>query len=182
MPDKKHSTVSQDKASDVTISPNSPSGSEGVSESRGSRIREDQGALTTPICHPMNTKEMKSFRRQLRSNGTPAEGGLWKLLKAKQINGLQFRRQFSVGKHILDFYCPALKLAIELDGDYHYYGATPERDIERDEELLYSFGIHTLRFENKIVFQQPQAIINSILEFQARANGSNESMSTPPGL
>ena len=116
--------------------------------------------------HIMNTEDMKALRRRLRSNGTPAEGGLWNILKGKKVGGLQFRRQYSVGSHILDFYCPALKLAIELDGEYHYYGATPEHDMARDEELMHNYGIQTMRFENKIVFQQPQAIVNSILEIQ----------------
>jgi len=87
-----------------------------------SKIRGGRGALTTaevPLTteHVMNTRDMKSLRRNLRTNGTPAEGALWRHLRAKQVGGLQFRRQFSVGPHILDFYCPALRLAIELDGN-----------------------------------------------------------------
>ena len=137
-----------------------------------SKIRGGRGALTTaevPLTteHVMNTGDMKSLRRNLRTNGTPAEGALWRHLRAKQVGGLQFRRQFSVGPHILDFYCPALRLSIELDGNYHYYGAMPEHDLARDEELLQKYGIRTLRFENKLVFQQPEAIVNSILQVQA---------------
>ncbi len=128
----------------------------------------------------MNTEDMKVLRRRLRTNGTPAEGGLWNILKGKKVGGLQFRRQYSVGSHILDFYCPALKLAIELDGEYHYYGANPEHDMARDEELMHNYGIHTLRFENKIVFQQPQAIVNSILEIQEKLAMSPRKLSTPP--
>lgn len=112
----------------------------------------------------MNCPEMKFFRRELRSHGTSAEASLWKLLKGKQIAGLQFRRQFSVGDFILDFYCPSLKLAIELDGDYHYHMMMPDRDWERDRVLLDKFGIKTLRFENKIVFNHPESIRDSIIK------------------
>ena len=131
-----------------------------------SKFRGGRGALPTPTEHVMNTKEMKYLRRNLRTNGTPAEGAMWNILKGKKIGGLQFRRQYSVGTHILDFYCPALKLAIELDGDYHYYGRMPENDMARDQELLQKYHIRTLRFENKVVFHDPQAIINSILQIQ----------------
>ena len=135
----------------------------------------DAPALTgTPSCprggvshntqHVMNTPEMKNFRRELRSHGTSAEGALWNMLKRKQIAGLQFRRQYSVGNHILDFYCPALKLAIELDGDYHYHMDMPDRDWRRDQELLDMFGIKTLRFENNTVFRYPESIRFAILQ------------------
>ncbi|MBO4827415.1 MAG: DUF559 domain-containing protein [Prevotella sp.] len=134
-----------------------------------SKIRGGQGALTETE-HVMNTEDMKSLRRMLRKNGTPAEGGLWNILKGKKVGGLQFRRQFSIGPHIVDFYCPALKLAVELDGDYHYYGSMPEHDQARDDELLHKYGIRTLRFENKMVFQQPEAIVNSILQMKEEVN------------
>ena len=121
----------------------------------------------TPTIHVMNTGNMKTIRRNLRSNGTPAEGALWNMLKAKKVGGLQFRRQCSLGDFVIDFYCPSLKLAIELDGDYHSSGVVPERDFARDEELLSKYGVQTIRFENSIVFQQPDAIVNSILQIKA---------------
>lgn len=112
---------------------------------------------------------MKLFRRELRTHGTAAEGALWNILKRKQIAGLQFRRQYSVGTYILDFYCPALKLAIELDGDYHYHMDMPDKDWAREQELLNKHGIKTLRFENNIVFHDPETIryyIMQELEYQ----------------
>ena len=114
--------------------------------------------------HVMNIPEMKFFRRELRTHGTPAEGALWNILKRKQIAGLQFRRQYSVGTYILDFYCPALKLAIELDGDYHYHMDMPDRDWARDQELLKKHGIKTLRFENNLVFHDPETIRYHIMQ------------------
>ena len=63
-----------------------------------------------------NRKEKEVQRKELRSNGTKYEATLWLILKNRQIDGVRFRRQFSVGEYILDFYCPELKLGIELDG------------------------------------------------------------------
>ena len=114
--------------------------------------------------HVMNKPEMKIFRRELRSHGTSAEGALWNMLKRKQLAGLQFRRQHSVGTYVLDFYCPALKLAIELDGDYHYHIDMPDRDWARDQELLEKYGIKTLRFENITVFHDPETIRYCIMQ------------------
>ena len=123
--------------------------------------REDMSHSTQQV---KNIPAMKFIRRELRSHGTSAEGALWNMLKRKQIAGLQFRRQFSVGNYVLDFYCPALKLAIELDGDYHYHMDMPDRDWARDRELLEKYGIKTVRFENKIVFQHPESIRFAIMQ------------------
>ena len=122
-----------------------------------------------------NKPSLKDIRRELRTKGTSAEAMLWKMLKGKQISGLLFRRQYSVGDHILDFYCPSLRLAIELDGAVHDNAMAAERDYLRDEELREVYQIETLRFENRIVFEQPQVIVNSIIEF-------SEFFHTPPSL
>lgn len=116
--------------------------------------------------HKKNQTEMKYFRRQLRKNSTPAECTLWKLLKGKHIDGMSFRRQYSVDRYIIVFYCPQLKLGIELDGDYHYYGGAKENDIDREKFLLQYYGINIIRFENKVVFEQPQSIVNKIIEIK----------------
>ena len=123
-----------------------------------------QGASRPKSHQVMNCPEMKLFRRELRSHGTSAEASLWKLLKGRQIAGLQFRRQFSVGDYILDFYCPSLKLAIELDGDYHYHMGMPDKDWQRDRVLLDRYGIKTLRFENKTVFNHTESIRDAIIQ------------------
>ena len=79
---------------------------------------------------------------------------------------MSFRRQYSVDRYIIDFYCPQLKLGIELDGDYHYYGGAKENDIDREKFLLQYYGINIIRFENKVVFEQPQSIVNKIIEIK----------------
>ncbi len=108
-----------------------------------------------------NQKHLKQFRRDLRNNGTPADAILWKGLKAKQLQGRRFRRQFSVGNCILDFYCVSEKLAIELDGDYHWNAHGLEKDKIK-EDFLKKQGIKLLRFDNYDVYQNPSAVLEII--------------------
>ena len=108
-----------------------------------------------------NKSILKTFRKQLRNNLTPAEAKLWTYLKNKQLDGRKFRRQFSVDNYILDFYCPSEKLGIELDGEVHNIETQAEYDIERELFLSY-YGIKVLRFENKLVFENPDYILDCI--------------------
>ena len=107
-----------------------------------------------------NLPHMKDFRRELRNNGTPAEAFLWTRLKGRQVEGLQFRRQFSVENYILDFYCPELRLAIELDGEIH--NQQIEYDRARTLELMEKHGIKVLRYENRLVFEHLGSILSDI--------------------
>ena len=94
-----------------------------------------------------NQKSQNEKRKTLRNNMPQAEILLWSRLKGKKVRGLKFRRQFSVGKYVIDFYCPAVKLAIEADGNTH----TSEEEIEYDKTRQYeiaNFGITFLRFRN----------------------------------
>jgi len=90
-----------------------------------------------------------------------AEAGLWKLLKSRNLEGRKFRRQQSIGKYIVDFYCPSEKLIIELDGNPHGDYIQIEKDKTRDKNLE-ELGLRILRFENRIVFQDPEFIIEEI--------------------
>ena len=114
----------------------------------------------------INISEQRDFRRQLRSNGTPAEGRLWKLLRARQVEGLQFRRQYGMGKYILDFYCPELKLAIELDGNVHDNSVSGAHDAIRDKVLREYFGREIFRYKNIEVLRQPDVIIDAIISYK----------------
>ena len=108
-----------------------------------------------------NPEFTKEFRRELRNNLTPAEAILWKFLQNKQLNGKRFRRQHGVGPYILDFYCPSLKLAIELDGEQHFF----EEGIAYDKirtEYLNTFNIKVIRFENDEVLHQIENVLEEI--------------------
>lgn len=110
-----------------------------------------------------NLPRLKHFRRKLRSHLTPAEAKLWTSLKAKQLDGHRFRRQHSIGDYILDFYCAASKLAIELDGQAHDSAMAAEYDHERTL-FLQATGIRVMRFENKTVFDHPDWLLKQIRE------------------
>ena len=111
-----------------------------------------------------NRQYLKSIRKYLRNNSTAAEASLWKMLKKSKVGGYKFRRQHSVANFILDFYCPLLKLAIELDGEPHAKLENIARDTERDEYLS-KIGITVFRYENRWVYEYPTVIIEDILEF-----------------
>ena len=108
-----------------------------------------------------NLQDQNELRKELRNNGTPAEGRMWLMLKNRQIKGKKFRRQFSVGNFVLDFYCAELKLAVELDGAPHFTSVGVQYDEEREKYLL-SQGIKVLRYENKIVFEDSEGIVDDI--------------------
>ncbi len=75
-----------------------------------------------------NDPALKQRRRELRRNQTDAEKSFWANVRNKQFFGLKFFRQYSIGPYILDFYCPALKLAVELDGGQHLQCENQEYD------------------------------------------------------
>jgi very-short-patch-repair endonuclease len=108
-----------------------------------------------------NLPHLKTFRRKLRKNLTPAEAAFWNVVKNRNLEGRKFRRQHSVGNYILDFYCPTEKLAIELDGEVHFCDEARIYDYERRLFLEY-FGIKVLRFENRIVFEELHWMIGVI--------------------
>ncbi|MEM9340181.1 MAG: DUF559 domain-containing protein [Bacteroidota bacterium] len=108
-----------------------------------------------------NKSELKGFRKKLRNEGTPAEATLWTMLKNKQLEGRKFRRQYSVGNYILDFYCTSERLCVELDGAGHFTSAGFEYDQKRTE-FLQSHHIRVIRFENKEVFDHIEAVLEEI--------------------
>ncbi len=110
-----------------------------------------------------NLPYLKTFRKKLRNNLTPAEAKFWTLVQNSKLEGRKFRRQHSVGNYILDFYCPSEKLAIELDGEVHFNETAQLKDAERTMFLNY-YGIKVLRFENKLVFEQTEQVLDEIKE------------------
>lgn len=110
-----------------------------------------------------NQPVLKSRRKELRNDSTPAEKLLWSKLKRSNLGGYKFRRQHSVGSYILDFYCPAVRLAIELDGDSHFSDDAIEYDRERTA-YLNALHIKVLRFLNTEVFADPEAVCERVLE------------------
>ena len=108
-----------------------------------------------------NRKYLEDKRKSLRGNLTSAEATLWKSLKRKQLDGKKFRRQHSIENYIVDFYCPSEELIIELDGAYHLNFAQQNKDQERDDRLK-TLGFKVIRFENKLVFEELEFVLDEI--------------------
>lgn len=108
-----------------------------------------------------NKSELKGLRQKLRNNAPKAEQILWSRLKGKQLNGLKFRRQNSIGRFVLDFYCPALKLAIEVDGPSHFKRDARLYDLER-EAFIRQFNIEFLRFTNQDIYENLEGVLEMI--------------------
>ncbi|NAS31764.1 DUF559 domain-containing protein [Flavobacteriaceae bacterium R38] len=106
-------------------------------------------------------KNKTQIARYLRQEQTSAEKRLWSLLRNRQFENLKFRRQHPIKNYIVDFVCLEQLIIIELDGEIHNNAFQKENDDLRDEHLRY-LGYQTLRFENKIVFEQPEIIFESI--------------------
>ena len=83
------------------------------------------------------------------------------MLKSKKLDGRKFRRQYSIGRYIVDFCCPSEKLIIELDGAPHGEYYKIQEDENRDK-YLESFGFTVLRFENRFVFREPEYLKSEI--------------------
>ena len=106
--------------------------------------------------------KLKEHARRLRKNMTDTERFLWSRIRGKQLNGYQFYRQRPIGNFIVDFYCPAARLVIELDGGQHFEEEGKTRDMLRDEYLR-GIGIKVLRFSDRDVFKNIEGVIEEIL-------------------
>ena len=111
-----------------------------------------------------NQIDQKILRQTLRNNATPAEASLWRALKNKQVENLKFRRQFGFGPYILDFYCPQIRLCVELDGEVHRSYDTEMYDMVRTE-FLQKNNVHVIRFNNEIVFRNTNGIIEEVIRY-----------------
>ena len=117
------------------------------------------GKLSSMPIH--NIKPLKPVRKFLRNSLTSAEAVLWKNLQRSQLEGMKFRRQHSIGKFVVDFYCPECRLAIELDGEGHFNSFKAEYDSRRTA-YLHKLNVQVLRFENRAVFDNLQGVLEII--------------------
>ena len=108
-----------------------------------------------------HNSELTQLAQQLRRNMTKEERRLWYEYLSRYP--LRFRRQITYGRFILDFYCAAAKLCIELDGSQHYDEAGTVKDQERTEQLEKD-GIMVLRFSNADVMKNLHGVCQQIDE------------------
>ncbi len=109
-----------------------------------------------------NRPDLLETRRQLRQAGEAAEAVLWTVIKNRKIDGFKFRRQFSIGPYIMDFYCPEAKLGIELDGAGHQTLDGVKYDKVRSDYLLREQGIRVIRFENRDLYYNLEGVVKEI--------------------
>lgn len=104
------------------------------------------------------------YARKMRKEPTKAEAVVWNWIRKKQINNLRFRRQYRIENYILDFYCPEIKLAIEVDGSTHDNDQVYESD-QRRQDILRSRGVKILRISDEEVLQRKVDVASCILDF-----------------
>jgi very-short-patch-repair endonuclease len=116
--------------------------------------------------------------RRLRREMTKPEVILWSVLRDDALGGLRFRRQHPVGPYILDFYCAALQLCIDIDGQTHN---TPE--AERHDEArtawLAAKGVRVIRFAAADILD-PDRLNDAVLAIEALAAPSISSAAPSP--
>jgi very-short-patch-repair endonuclease len=108
-----------------------------------------------------NKKIELEKRKKLRKAETYVERIMWMHFRNRQILGYKFRRQYSVDHFVIDFYCPELKLAVELDGDVHNLPEQKEYDIAR-QRYLEKFGIKFIRITNEEFLGNPNKAFGKI--------------------
>jgi very-short-patch-repair endonuclease len=110
------------------------------------------------------SSRLLSFAREMRRAPTRAEWRLWSALRMRQCSGRKWRRQVPFDRFILDFYCPSLRLAIEVDGGTH---DDPARDAARDA-ALHALGVDVLRVLNDDVMANLEGVLRLISEREVR--------------
>jgi very-short-patch-repair endonuclease len=110
-----------------------------------------------------NRTSERGIRKRLRKESKEAEEILWYHLRNRLLNGIKFRRQYSVGKYILDFYSPENKLAVEVDGEIHLNKEVKGND-ELREEYIKRFGISILRLTNEMIKEDIKTALKLIEE------------------
>lgn len=106
----------------------------------------------------LNPKKTKKQHQYLRNNMTSWEVRLWNDLKGKKMFGFKVRRQYGIKNFIIDFYCPRLRLAIEVDGDVHYFRDKMLKDSKKDE-LLSEQGIKIVRIKNSDLEEDYESVV-----------------------
>ena len=110
-----------------------------------------------------NSKKMTSRRKSLRQKPTEAEKILWQELRKKKL-GVKFKRQYSLGNYVADFYSPEARLAIELMGSVHESDQVRRYDLGRIK-YFESLGVKTMIFWNGEVVKDLERVLMKILKY-----------------
>jgi len=116
-----------------------------------------------------NVASKEERRKELRNSLTVAEAVLLKHLKGRQLDGMKFRRQSSVGPYIVDFFCPEKRVVVELDGARHFGPAAGDYD-DRRTRYLEERGIQVIRFENRRLYKDLEGVLEEIRKALSERN------------
>ena len=119
------------------------------------------------------SQEKFALAKEFRRNMTEAEKILWQRVRANRLNGWHFRRQQILFGYIVDFYCHAASLVIEVDGEIHESQQAEDREREI---ILKEKGFQILRFRNLEIEDNLNLVLSKILE---ACNQSLPVISTP---
>jgi len=108
-------------------------------------------------------KQLKETRKNLRNNSKSAEATFWTYLKRKQLLGRKFRRQQSIENYVVDFYCSEEKPVIELNGACHFSMGGQAYDELRYKQIR-ALGVKVLRFENILIFENIESVLEEIVQ------------------
>lgn len=111
--------------------------------------------------------KMKHLVREMRKEPTVAEKKLWQKLRSFKLDKLKFRRQHSIYKFVVDFYCKEIKLIIEVDGEIHDY--QKKYDLIR-QEFLEELGYKVLRLKNEEVINNLSKVLKMIRDYKNSYN------------
>jgi very-short-patch-repair endonuclease len=118
--------------------------------------------MTFPSKKIFNKKDYKYLRKKLRGERSYSERLLWMKIRNSQI-GFKFRRQHGIGIYVVDFYCPEIKLIVEVDGASH----ETEDELKADkirEDFLFSLGLKVKRYYNEDVKNNTEAVLEDLLD------------------
>ncbi|MEZ5820988.1 MAG: endonuclease domain-containing protein [Bradyrhizobium sp.] len=123
----------------------------------------------------VSTSIRRAAAKRLRANTTPHERILWRALKELPTDGTHFRRQAPIGPYVVDFFCPAKRLIIELDGGHHNEDAATNSDRKR-QLWLEREGYRVVRFWNSEVTDNLAGVLEGIY---VELYGSREAQTAP---
>jgi len=106
-------------------------------------------------------KPQTPIRRKLRSNMTKSEAVLWKRINNRQVADCKFRRQCGIGPFIVDFYCPELKLIVEVDGMTHDDIEVIKKD-EQKEQYFKNLKLNIKRYTAHDIFKFTREVLDDL--------------------
>lgn len=116
----------------------------------------------------LNLHKYKTKRKELRNNSPKAKQLLWGHLKGSAFLNMKFRRQQGIGRYVADFYCPEIRLAIEIDGTSHFGADAKDYDKLRTDYFKAN-DIEVVRFTNEEIFKSMGNVLKK-LEREIKGN------------